>query len=82
LGANVTGVTSGSGTGSGTGTGSTKTVDAYLQQAETDYTAAQAALANGDLGLYQKDVNAMNAQLQLALNASSSTSSTTTKNSS
>ena len=78
LGANVNGITSGS-TGSGsTSTGSSKSVAAYLARASADYTAAQAALANGNLGLYQKDVNAMNAQLQLAQNALGNAATTKT----
>jgi uncharacterized membrane protein (UPF0182 family) len=79
LGASVTGVSGGgSGSGTGSGTGSTKSAAAYLAEASADYTAAQAALANGNLGLYQKDVNAMNRELQLAESALSSSSSTTT----
>jgi uncharacterized membrane protein (UPF0182 family) len=61
-----------------TGTGTTKSATEYLTRASTDYTNAQTALANGNLGLYQRDVNAMNAQLQLAQNALSSTTTTST----
>jgi uncharacterized membrane protein (UPF0182 family) len=75
LGANVSGLSNTSGSkGKGKGNGTTTpttsaSVASYLQQASADYTNAQRALANGDLGLYQKDVNAMNQQLQLALNS-------------
>jgi len=41
----------------------------FLQQASTDYSNAQTALANGNLGQYQRDVNAMNQQLKLAQTA-------------
>jgi hypothetical protein len=71
LGANVTGVANSNpskGKGSGT-TNNGASVASYLQQASADYTNAQNALANGNLGLYQKDVNAMNQQLKLAQNA-------------
>jgi hypothetical protein len=69
FGANFT--TPGSG-GSSKGGGTTKsghTAAFYLTQAATDYTAAQTDLKNGDLGAYQKEVNAMNTQLQLAQSA-------------
>jgi hypothetical protein len=71
LGANVSGL-SNPPPSKGKGSGSSVTgasVASYLQQASADYTNAQNALANGDLGLYQKDVNAMNQQLKLAQNA-------------
>jgi hypothetical protein len=71
LGANVSGL-SNPPPSKGKGSGSSVTgasVASYLQQASADYTNAQNALANGDLGLYQKDVNAMNQQLNLAQNA-------------
>ncbi len=38
----------------------------YLAQAQSDYAAAQAALAAGNLGLYQSDVNAMKAAIAKA----------------
>ena len=41
----------------------------YLAKASADYAAAQSALAAGNLGLYQTDVNAMNIQLGLAQKA-------------
>jgi hypothetical protein len=71
FGANVTGIAN-SNPGKGNGSGNTKTgasVSSYLQQASVDYTRAQTALSNGDLGQYQKDVNAMNQQLKLAQSA-------------
>jgi hypothetical protein len=72
LGANVSGLTSSPGKGKGNGTTTPTTnlsAASYLQQASADYANAQKALSNGDLGLYQKDVNAMNQQLQLAQNS-------------
>ncbi len=71
LGANVTGIattnpTKGKGSGS---TGSNASATSFLQQASTDYSNAQTALANGNLGQYQRDVNAMNQQLKLAQTA-------------
>jgi hypothetical protein len=71
FGANVTGIAN-SNPGTGSGSGNTKTgasVASYLAQASVDYARAQSALSNGDLGLYQKDVNAMNQQLKLAQTA-------------
>ncbi|HVA53090.1 MAG TPA: UPF0182 family protein [Acidimicrobiales bacterium] len=71
LGANVTGIAN-SNPGSGKGSGRTTSgasASSYLKQASTDYTNAQNALASGNLGQYQKDVNAMNQQLKLAENA-------------
>jgi uncharacterized membrane protein (UPF0182 family) len=71
FGANVTGIAN-SNPGNGGGSGTTNkgaSVASYLQRASVDYTNAQTALANGNLGLYQKDVNAMNQQLKLAQNA-------------
>ena len=41
----------------------------YLHRATADYQAAERALASGDLGAYQANVNAMHRQLQLAQNA-------------
>ncbi len=74
LGANVSVGPPGSSTGgttppSGGTTPSGKTAQDYLKQAAADYTAAQTALTNGDLGTYQDDVKAMDQQLQLAQNA-------------
>ena len=69
LGANIGG---GGGQGTGPGTGPTQggqTVSDYLKRAATDYTNAQAALQQGNLGQYQADVNAMNKQLLAAQNA-------------
>ena len=58
------------GSSSTTPTGGTTTsggsAASYLKQASADYTSAQAALQAGNLGQYQADVNAMNAQLKLA----------------
>jgi hypothetical protein len=73
LGANVSvgpGGSSSTGTSTGTGTSTSgQTAQAYLKQAATDYSAAQAALTAGDLGLYQSDVKAMDQQLLLAQSA-------------
>ena len=73
LGANVTGISTGT-TPTKPGGSSTKTVAAYLAAASQDYANAQAALAKGNLGLYQSDVERMNQQLLLAQNALSATS--------
>ncbi|MFZ1063136.1 MAG: UPF0182 family protein [Acidimicrobiales bacterium] len=65
------GSTSGSSSTTTTG-GTTKaggTAASYLKQASADYSAAQAALQAGNLGQYQADVNAMNAQLKAAESA-------------
>ncbi len=82
LGAAVSGVSPPS-TGKGGGKGSSTTnatAEQYLTQASADYTAAQTALSKGQLGEYQKDVNAMNTALQAAENAlSKGTASTGTK---
>jgi uncharacterized protein len=62
----------GAATGSGTATTTTtspvtgQSVSAYLSQAAADYQAAQAALAAGNLGKYQSDVNAMNQEIAAA----------------
>ena len=69
LGANLSGISApppstGKGKGAGSSTGTS--VSGYLQQAMADYSNAETALANGDLGLYQKDVDAMHQQLLLA----------------
>ena len=73
LGANVSGLSNSNPTkGKGAGKGKTTngaSVAAFLQQASVDYTSAQNALAKGNLGLYQTDVDAMNQQLKLAENA-------------
>ncbi len=70
LGANVSGLTpTGPTTPSGGGPSPGASVSSYIQQALADYTNAQTALANGDLGLYQKDVDAMHQQLRLAQGA-------------
>ena len=58
---------SGGTTGGTTKKGQTATY--YLTQASNDYSAAQAALKAGNLGTYQSDVQAMNAQLLLAQKA-------------
>jgi len=64
------GGSSSTGTSTGTGTSTSgQTAQAYLKQAATDYSAAQAALTAGDLGLYQSDVKAMDQQLLLAQSA-------------
>jgi uncharacterized membrane protein (UPF0182 family) len=41
----------------------------WLQKASNDYAAAQAALAKGDLGTYQKDIEAMYQSVQQAQKA-------------
>ncbi|MFI5035082.1 MAG: UPF0182 family protein [Acidimicrobiales bacterium] len=66
LGANISGGTTPP-PGGGTGKGHTATY--YLNQAATQYTAAQQALKAGDLGAYQTAVNAMEKDLQLAQGA-------------
>ena len=69
LGASFSGGSS-TGSSSTTPTGGSTTsggsAASYLKQASADYTSAQAALQAGNLGQYQADVNAMNAQLKLA----------------
>ena len=79
LGASVTGITGSKGKGKGK-TSPEESVANYLDQASAFYADAQKALAAGNLGLYQRDVNAMNEEIQQALNLSSpgSTSTTTT----
>ena len=64
LGANI----GGGGTPGGGGSGG-KGATFYLQRAANDYHAAQVALQAGDLGAYQKDVEAMAKDLQLAQSA-------------
>jgi hypothetical protein len=51
----------------------------YLSNASADYTAAQKALSNGELGTYQHDVNEMNQELKLAQAALTGTTTKTTK---
>ena len=70
---------------SGNGTSSTGTVPAavsdILQQAQTDYKNAQAALAAGQLGQYQSDIAAMDqllSQAQAVLGAAPSSGTATT----
>jgi uncharacterized membrane protein (UPF0182 family) len=71
---------------SGSGSSSTATIPAavtqILQQAQTDYNNAKAALAAGDLAGYQSAINAMDQQLMQAQQvlgaASAATGSTTT----
>lgn len=58
-----------SSTSPSTSTSSSATAAADLTQAATDYTNAQAALAAGNLGEYQSDVEAMHHELQLAQSA-------------
>jgi uncharacterized membrane protein (UPF0182 family) len=76
LGSTVSGVSppsSGSGGSTGKGGGSsgsaTATAQDDLNRASSEYAAAQTALSNGNLGQYQRDVNAMNADLLAAQNA-------------
>jgi uncharacterized protein len=77
----------GSSSGSGGGSATTGPVPAavqqYLDAAQADYKAALAALASGDLGGYQTNINAMQqnitaAQQALGTSAASSTPTTTT----
>jgi uncharacterized membrane protein (UPF0182 family) len=74
LGSTVSGVSPPPSSSGSTGTGggsskSTATTQDDLNKASTDYTAAQTALSNGNLGQYQRDVNEMNAALQAAQTA-------------
>jgi uncharacterized membrane protein (UPF0182 family) len=69
----------------GSGSSSTATIPAavaqILQQAQTDYNNAKAALAAGDLAGYQSAINAMDQQLnqaQQVLGAASATTGSTT----
>jgi len=65
-----TGSGNGSGTGSGTGTGTVSAaVRNYLQQAEKDYTQAQAALKSGDFAAYGTDTALMKTALDNAQKA-------------
>lgn len=67
--ANITGGRLGSG-GSGPGSNKVgKSAKTYVLQALKDAAAAQTALRAGDLGTYQREVNAMSKQLQLAQSA-------------
>jgi hypothetical protein len=70
---------------SGSGSSSTATISAavtqILQQAQTDYNNAKAALAAGDLAGYQSAINAMDQQLnqaQQVLGAATATTGSTT----
>ena len=60
-------------TGGGSNGGGTskpgQTASYYLAQASHDYSLAQTALTAGNLGEYQRDVNAMNAALVQAKKA-------------
>ena len=81
LGAEVSGV--GPAPSSGT-TPAGSSASALLARASADYAAAQAALAAGDLGQYQSDVEAMHRALvaaQNALTSASGTAKTTTSRS-
>jgi hypothetical protein len=61
---------SGSGSSSGPGAGSASaTVRGHLAQAESDYAQAQAALKQGDLAGYAKDISAMKKALDQAQQA-------------
>jgi uncharacterized membrane protein (UPF0182 family) len=83
LGASVSGSsTTTSPSGGTTPPATNSTVTQYLAQASSDYTAAQKALSNGQLGTYQHDVNEMNQQLKLAQSALTSGSTTKTTKSS
>ncbi len=62
--------------GSGSSTGKAgQSAAYYIQQASTDYAAAQTALSAGELGRYQNDVDAMYHALQLAQKALAGTKS-------
>ena len=64
------GSSSGAGSGSGSGQGSASaTVRGYLAQAEAEYGKAQAALKQGDLAAYAKDIAAMKSALDQAQQA-------------
>ena len=64
------GSSSGSGSGSGSGQGSASaTVRGYLAQAESDYAQAQAALKQGSLTEYAKEIGAMKKALDQAQQA-------------
>jgi uncharacterized membrane protein (UPF0182 family) len=66
-------------TPTGTGTGTVPAaVQAALAAAQTDYMNALAALQDGDLGTYQSDINAMQAEITAAQGALSSSTTTTT----
>ena len=64
-----TSVNTGGGGSGGTTTPSGSSAATYLAQASKDYANAQSALSTGNLGLYQRDVNAMNTELQAAQKA-------------
>ncbi|MGA7835589.1 MAG: UPF0182 family protein, partial [Acidimicrobiales bacterium] len=78
LGASVSGVSPTSPSGGTTPPVTNATAVQYLAKASADYTAAQTALSNGNLGQYQQDVNAMNKELKLAQSALSSGSNSKT----
>jgi uncharacterized protein len=59
----------GQGVPSGTGAGASALVRRYLQQAEQDYTTAQAALRNGNLGAYAQAIAQMKQALDNAQQA-------------
>ena len=69
LGASVTTGSNITTTPGGSTTKSGQTATYYLRQAVADYNAGQAALKAGNLGAYQADVNAMDAQLAQAQKA-------------
>jgi uncharacterized protein len=71
--ANITGISTTKPTKPGKTPTTSATVTADLQAAANDYTLAEAALAKGNLGLYQTDVEAMNHEVQLAQAAATST---------
>ena len=50
----------------------------YLDAAQTDYTNALAALASGDLGGYQTNINAMQQNITMAQQALGTSSASTT----
>jgi uncharacterized membrane protein (UPF0182 family) len=54
--------------GGGT-TGAGQAASVYLTRAAADFTQAKKDLANGDLGSYQSEINAADAQVQLAQTA-------------
>jgi hypothetical protein len=59
----------GQGVPGGTGAGASALVRRYLQQAEQDYTTAQAALRNGNLGAYAQAIAQMKQALDNAQQA-------------
>ncbi|MFY9783958.1 MAG: UPF0182 family protein, partial [Acidimicrobiales bacterium] len=76
--ANITGVSTTKPTKPGKSSStSSAAITADLQAASNDYQLAQAALAKGNLGLYQSDVEAMNHEIQLAQAVVTSTGTST-----